>query len=200
MPAQNVERRGLTLLGSALHVRDEHTFSHCTRTEALALELGRHSGLDANDLRILRIAARAHDIGKIGVPDHVLHKEGRLGPEEWLAMQAHSRIGCELITEIAAAEAAGVARVVLHHHEAFDGSGYPEGLAGEAIPALSRMIAIVDAYDAIAERRSYHAPRCHADVMQILNGENAHKYDPFLLSSFNRLIVTSGFRAAGDAA
>jgi HD-GYP domain-containing protein (c-di-GMP phosphodiesterase class II) len=200
MPGLDVEKRGLSLLGSALEVRDEHTHGHCTRTEALAVELGRQCRLQDTWLRTLRMAARAHDIGKIGVPDHVLFKQGRLDPDEWLTMQAHSRLGCELIIRIAAADSRRVAHVVLHHHEAFDGSGYPDGRAGEAIPTLSRIIAIVDAYDAIAERRSYHAPRCHAEVMDILNGENAHKYDPFLLSSFNRLIETSGFRAAGDVA
>lgn len=186
---------GLLLFGSALDARDPFTGLHCSRTEALAVELGRHCGLPTGELKSLRLAARAHDIGKIGVPDHVLNKVGRLDPEEWLAMQTHSECGYQLIMEITDLDTSGIARVVRHHHEGFDGSGYPAGLAGEAIPALARIIAIADGYDAIAERRSYHAARSHADVMAILNGENASKYDPYILGQFNTLIESSGFRA-----
>jgi len=189
---------GLRLFGSALDVRDTFTSLHCGRTEALANELGVQCGLSGAELRTLGLSAHAHDIGKIAVADHVLTKEGRLNPQEWLAMQAHSERGYHLVMEIDDDDTDVVAQAVLHHHEAFDGSGYPAGLSGEAIPPLARMIAIVDAYDAIAERRSYHGARNHAQVIAILNGENAHKYDPYLLVHFNSLIASSKFRAPAD--
>jgi HD-GYP domain-containing protein (c-di-GMP phosphodiesterase class II) len=92
---------------------------------------------------------------------------------------------------------ASIATVVLHHHEAIDGSGYPEGLRGEGIPILSRILSIVDSYDAIATVRPYHAAKSHAEVMRMLHDEQGRKYDPYVLANFGKIVEFSPYKAAG---
>jgi HD-GYP domain-containing protein (c-di-GMP phosphodiesterase class II) len=181
----------------ALRERDENTFAHCDRTCALSVETGRAFGLSSQDLAVLRWAAELHDIGKIGIPDRVLFKPGRLDDEELAVMRTHPRRGHHILTSIPDAQIAPIATVVLHHHEAVDGSGYPEGLRGEGIPVLARILSIVDSYDAIATVRPYHAPKSHVEVMRMLHEEQGRKYDPYILATFSKSVEFSPYRAAG---
>ncbi|MDY6984440.1 MAG: HD domain-containing protein, partial [Pseudomonadota bacterium] len=119
-------------LFAALKARDSYTAYHSNRTTALASSLGKRCGLSAQQLRVLEAAAAVHDIGKIGVPDAVLLKPGRLDAREWALMKRHSEIGAQLLASIKSTEDIDeVATVVRHHHEGFDGKGYPDALAGE---------------------------------------------------------------------
>ena len=181
----------------ALRERDENTFAHCDRTCALSVETGRTFALSSPDLAVLRWAAELHDIGKIGIPDRVLFKPGRLDDEELGVMRTHSRRGHDILASIPDAQIASIATVVLHHHEAIDGSGYPEGLRGEDIPVLARIISIVDSYDAIATVRPYHAPKSHVEVMRMLHEEQGRKYDPYILATFSKTVEFSPYKAAG---
>ena len=181
----------------ALREHDESTFAHCDRTCALSIETGRRFGLSSHDLAVLRWAAELHDIGKIGIPDRVLHKPGRLDPEELEVMRTHPRLGHDILASIPNAQIAAIATVVLHHHEAVDGSGYPEGLRGEGIPVLARILSIVDSYDAIATVRPYHAPKSHVEVMRMLHAEQGRKYDPYVLATFSKVVESSPHRAGG---
>src|ERR1700716_3771451 len=140
----------------ALRERDENTSDHCSRTRALSIATGRTLGLVSDDLTTLCLAAELHDVGKIGIPDRVLLKPGRLDDEELRVMRTHSRRGYDILISIPSVEMAAVAAVVLRHHEALDGGGYPDGLKGEDIPALARIVSVVDCYDAIATVRPYH--------------------------------------------
>jgi len=180
----------------ALRERDENTSEHCTRTCALAVETGIACGLSAADLVTLKLAAALHDVGKIGIPDHVLLKPGRLDDDEIRVMRTHPRRGYEILAAIDDEEIAAVATIVLRHHEAVDGSGYPDGLRGEDIPVMSRIVAIADSYDAIATVRPYHKPRSHEDVMRILFDARDHKYDGYVLGTFVDVIARSDYRAA----
>ncbi|HEY5807488.1 MAG TPA: HD domain-containing phosphohydrolase [Povalibacter sp.] len=180
----------------ALRERDVDTFAHCNRTCALAIETGKVMGLSSQDLTTLRLAAELHDVGKIGIPDHVLLKPGRLDEEELGIMRTHCRRGHHILTSVPNALIEPVATVVLHHHEAVDGSGYPNGLKAEEIPALARIVSVVDSYDAIASVRPYHAPKSHSQVMQILYNEEGRKYDPYVLAIFAKVVECSPYRAS----
>jgi HD-GYP domain-containing protein (c-di-GMP phosphodiesterase class II) len=196
IPDEKLVRVRAGLLG-ALRERDENTFHHCDRTCALCVQTGRMFGLSSQDLAILRRAAELHDIGKIGIPDRVLLKPGRLDDEELAVMRTHSRRGHEMLASIQDDRVVPIATIVLHHHEAVDGNGYPEGLRGEDIPVLARILSIVDSYDAISSARPYHAPKSHAQVMRMLHEEQGRKYDPYVLATFSKIVDVSPYRAAG---
>lgn len=183
-------------LSTALGYRDLMTRLHSERVRDLAVMLGMHHGLDAHQLSALRIGASFHDIGKIGIPDHILLKDSALGADEWEVMKKHSEYGEEIMlsTEFPGSKLA--ARVIRHHHEHFDGGGYPDGMAGEDIPICSRIITIVDSYDAMAVTRPYHRARNHAEIMQVLHSESGSKFEPTLLEMFSKLIEDSPLRAA----
>lgn len=180
----------------ALRERDANTSAHCDRTSALSLETGKALSLSSQELTTLRLAAELHDVGKIGIPDSVLLKPGRLDEEELRIMRTHPRRGHDILTSIPNALIAAVATIVLRHHEAVDGSGYPDGLKADEIPVLSRIISIVDSYDAIATVRPYHAPRSHAQVMEILYKEEGRKYDSQVLATFAKVVESSPHRAS----
>ena len=128
--------RETVALVRALMERDSNTGEHCKRTHALSLELGKAAALSAGEIANLALAARLHDIGKIGIPDSVLLKRGRLEPDELAVMRTHPRRGYEILAVIPDDDHAAVAEAVLRHHECFDGSGYPDGLKGEEVPGL----------------------------------------------------------------
>ena len=172
----------------ALGQKDAYTEAHCTRVERLALELGSRCGLGRLEQSLLRTAARLHDVGKIGIPEQVLLKPGRLTPDEYEVIKRHCEYG-QLICEALAHEHAGlVALVIRHHHEQFDGLGYPDGLAGQDIPICARLISVVDCYDAMTSRRSYRGARSHQETMGILQDECGSKSDPSVFAHFASLV------------
>lgn len=183
-------------LAVALGERDRHTRLHSERVVRLSLELGRECGLSEDQLAVLALAAEFHDIGKIGIPDRVLQKPAPFDDDEWENMKQHPVIGERIMLAIGHEHTAQAAVAVRHHHEHFDGSGYPDGLAGEAIPFYSRIISLADSYDAIAVTRPYHKARGHAAIMDILHAEAIVKHDPALLEIFSQLIERSPLRAA----
>lgn len=173
------------VLGAALERRDIHTSAHCGRVGLLALALAEDLGLPGEVLLVLDVAARFHDVGKIGVPDVILHKPGALDATEWEIMKRHSLHG-EYIVRMDPELPFGdeIALAVRHHHEHYDGAGYPDGLCGRAIPLPSRVLSVVDSYDAIRKRRAYHAPQSHEAAVAILAGERGTKHDPLILDAF----------------
>ncbi len=181
-------------LSVALQVRDSYTRSHCDRSARLATELGHACDVADADLDRLQVSARFHDIGKIGVADAVLLKPGRLTRDEWDLMKTHSALGEQIFRATDIPDQAEIATAIRHHHESFDGTGYPDGLAGEAIPLLSRILLIVDAYDAMTTPRPYHAVRTHAQVMDVMESESGTKLDPELFRKFSALIEHSPAR------
>lgn len=188
----------LSAFCTSLQFRDENTFMHCGRTCALALELGRFCSLNSRELRALVLAATVHDIGKIGIPDRVLLKPGRFEPDEWEVMKTHPEIGCRILSTIQLDGVGNIATAVLHHHECWDGSGYPAGLTGEDIPVLSRIISIADSYDAMATTRPYHRPKAHRAIMKIMLEESVGKYDPNIGDRFAKLIEVSEYRSSAQ--
>jgi len=181
---------------TALCERDPYTRGHCDRVCGLALELANALSLHEKDLEALRIASQLHDIGKIGIRDDILLKPGKLTLNEWEQIKAHSIYGERIIKDTFLSNKDRVALIVRHHHEAFDGSGYPDGLAGNEIPLCSRILLIVDAYDAITTRRSYHDALTHSEAMAILAKEVGTKLDPEIFVVFSKVIATSSARTA----
>lgn len=188
--------KGLQPLVMALSERDLYTERHCARVTGIALTLGRLCGLSSRELRLLRIGSTLHDVGKIGIPDYILLKPARLDADEWAVMQRHAELGQKICDVLNIRNSEEIGRVVRHHHEAFDGTGYPDGLGGTSIPVQSRIIAIADSYDAMALARPYHSPRSHAQVMEVLFDLAGTKYDPDILDLLGTFIHRSRYRAA----
>ncbi len=183
-------------LSAALGERDAQTGLHSDRVIELSLALGARIGLDAEELAVLSLGARLHDIGKIGIPDHILNKPGNFLQAERDAMCQHPLIGERILRASHDARAQQAAEIVRHHHEAFDGSGYPDRLEGTAIPLYARIVSIADNYDAMAVDRPYHPGRPHREIIEILSGVDAGKFDPDLLHAFCYVIEQSPMRAA----
>jgi len=183
------ERFSRTLI-AALDERDGHTREHSDRVANLAESLGRACGLSRRELRLLRIAGEMHDIGKIGIPDAILLKPGSFLPDEWQIMRSHPLRGERIARSVQIDGMDTVATIIRHHHEHFDGSGYPDALAGEDIPVLARILSIVDSYDAMTMPRPYHPARPHEQVMATLATEEGMKHDPALLARFRHCVAT----------
>jgi HD-GYP domain-containing protein (c-di-GMP phosphodiesterase class II) len=179
----------------ALQERDPSTHAHCDRVAALALELGRRCDLSSRELAILSLAAGFHDVGKIGIPDAVLKKQVSLSADDWVIMRSHSIRSERIILAAQIDHGAEVALAARHHHERFEGNGYPDRLAGEAIPYLSRIVAVADAYDAMARMRHYGGTRTHAVIMSELRREQGCQHDGYLIDKFAGFIDHSSFRA-----
>lgn len=182
-------------LSVALGYRDLLTRLHSDRVSGLAVALGERCGLSEEDMGILNIAAAFHDIGKIGIPDHILLKPSKFDENEWETMKRHPVIGEEIMLATELDGTRQVALAVRHHHEHFNGHGYPDGLGGAEIPVHSRIISIVDSYDAMAVTRAYHGARPHHEIIEILHSETGKKHDPRLMQLFCEMIEGSEFMA-----
>jgi HD-GYP domain-containing protein (c-di-GMP phosphodiesterase class II) len=189
-------RRYTRALSVALGFRDLHTRLHSERVLGICERIGERAELTAVERGALRIAATFHDVGKIGIPDRILLKPGRLDADEARVMQKHAELGASIVLATELDGAAAVALVVRHHHEHFDGTGYPDGLAGEQIPVCARIVGIADSYDAMAQERSYHPAKGHAEIMGILREETGRKHDPRLMRIFAEVIDDSSHRSA----
>jgi putative two-component system response regulator len=154
-------------LANAVEAKDAYTQGHTHRVSALAVNLGKRMALREKDIEALHLGGILHDIGKIGIPDEVLNKPGRLTADEWEIIKTHPEIGYR-ICEPLKATIGGALEVIRHHHERLDGSGYPDGLKGEAISMVARIMSVVDIYDAIATDRPYRTSMTREEAVAIL--------------------------------
>jgi putative two-component system response regulator len=146
------------MLAEAGHYNDTETGEHIWRMATYSHLLALAAGWDKDDAKLLEMAAPMHDTGKIGIPDAILQKPGKFTAEEWDIMKQHSRIGYDILSKSHAPLFKLAAEIALNHHEKWDGSGYPNGLAEEAIPESARIVAIADVFDALCMRRPYKEP------------------------------------------
>jgi HD-GYP domain-containing protein (c-di-GMP phosphodiesterase class II) len=181
-------------LSVALGYRDLMTRLHSERVRDIATAMGMRCSLPAKTRDALMLAASFHDIGKIGIPDQILMKPGPFTAEEWEEMKTHSEIGEKIIASVEIEGSDQAAKVIRHHHEFFNGGGYPDGLAGEDIPICSRIITIADNYDAMAVTRSYHRARPHGQILAIMHEETGVKLDPDLMAIFHEVIESEPFK------
>jgi putative two-component system response regulator len=172
-------------LGRAAEYKDNETGIHVIRVGLSAQALALAAGMGKEAAEMLLNAAPMHDVGKIGIPDRILLKEGRLDAEEWEIMKTHCQIGADIIGDEPGTPLLAMARTVaLSHHERWDGSGYPAGLAGESIPLVGRIVAIVDVYDALISSRPYKEPWPSDRAAAYLREKAGHLFDPRLVTLF----------------
>jgi putative two-component system response regulator len=176
----------IAALANAVEAKDVTTERHCQRLAGLAERLGMAAGLEPVSLKAVVNGALLHDIGKIGVPDAILGKAGPLDDEEWAIMRRHPIIGAQICEPLAAAEL--FAPIVRHHHERWDGGGYPDRLRGTAAPVGARIVGLVDAFDAIIHDRPYRPSRSVAEALDIVRREAGRQFDPELVALFLPLI------------
>ncbi|PWJ64958.1 PAS domain S-box-containing protein/diguanylate cyclase (GGDEF)-like protein [Fibrobacter sp. UWR4] len=176
----------LNSLVQALQECDSDTEEHVRRTQTMGAELGRRIGLSDVDQSNLSLLCLLHDIGKIGVPLEILNKPGKLTSEEWDVLRSHPMKGYQIAKS--SAELEGIADMILHHHERWDGAGYPDGLSCETIPLLSRVIAVVDAYDAMVNTRSYRKALPQKMAIDELKRCAGTQFDPNIVSEFLQML------------
>ncbi len=180
------EKHIIDTLGTILAVRDPHTGEHAERLQNLAQVLGKDIGLSEFESKRLRLLALLHDIGKIGTPDAILFKPGKLSPKEWEIMKKHAEEGYRTAKNIP--QLSCIADEILCHHEKWNGKGYPKGLNGKEIPILSRIISIVDAYDVMLIGRLYKKAMTKKEAIQELKKNAGTQFDPELAERFLKII------------
>jgi len=177
----------ITTLALTIEARDPYTLGHCDRLSRYAVALGEALGLDHEMLRALRLGGYLHDLGKIAVPDGILLKPGPLDPVEQERIRAHPGAGSDLVLGLRSMEL--VRPIMRHHHEKWDGSGYPDGLKGAAIPLGARIISVVDVFDALHTERPYKAALPRSEAVSLLIREtDAGYWDPKVVETFLEIL------------
>ncbi len=175
----------LLTLAMAVESRDPHTGDHCERLARMGVRLGRCLGLPGESLQALRRGGYLHDVGKVAVPDAILLKPARLTEEEWAVMRRHTLVGEEICRRLRSLTL--VLPIIRSHHERWDGSGYPDGLKGDAIPLLARVLQMVDIYDALRTARPYKPALSASEALEQMEREASQGWlDPQLLADFAR--------------
>ncbi len=181
---QSAYEASLTMLANAIEVRNEYTRGHVERVTAYALLLADQLGWQGKRLEALRFGAILHDIGKIHVPETILTKKGPLTAEEWVEIKRHPVNGAEMIRDISYLTLAVPA--VRHHHERYDGTGYPDGLEGEAIPLEARIVTVADGLDAMTTTRSYRVALSLTQACDEITRCSGTQFDPMVVDAFRR--------------
>lgn len=176
------------MLGVASEFKDTDTGTHIWRMAAYSSALAAACGHDAPWCRKIELAAPMHDIGKLGIPDVILHKPGKLDAAEWAVMQGHSDVGYKILMKSSAPILQLAATIARYHHEKWDGSGYPDGLAGEAIPEVARIVAVADVFDALSVKRPYKDAWPLDRVLETLSKDAGRHFDPRLIEHFIRIL------------
>jgi len=178
-------------IARVVEARDQDTGDHCERLARLSVALGERVGLDGEQVTALRRGGYLHDLGKIGIPDEVLLKPGKLNPDEWSLMKRHVEIGVEICSPLRSLQP--VLPLIRHHHERYDGSGYPDGLSGEEIPLLARVFQVVDVYDALTVDRCYRPAMSVEQAVTVVEEETEKGFwDPDIVREFLTMLDEGG--------
>jgi len=171
-------------LSVAAEYKDNETGRHILRMSGYCRVLARTAGLDQEAVDLIHSAAPMHDVGKIGIPDHILGKPAKLDPDEWEIMKTHTTIGAKIIGRHDNRLMVLARRIALSHHERWDGTGYPEGLAGEDIPLEARIVALADVFDALTSKRPYKEPWPEDEACEYIREQRGKQFDPRLTDLF----------------
>jgi putative nucleotidyltransferase with HDIG domain len=183
-------RKALDVLARVMDMSDPATSEHSRDIAELVPRVGRKLGFGGAACEELELAARFHDIGKVAVPDEVLRKPGPLDSEEWQLMACHVEWGAELLRHLPECES--IARIVRHHHERYDGGGYPDGLKADQIPMASRIITVCDAYGAMVSDRPYRRALPHARALEELRDGAGEQFDPEAVAAVLSVATSDG--------
>lgn len=194
----NLHLRTIEALALAIEAKDQTTHDHLQRVRIYAIEVGKELGLKGADLEALHAASLLHDIGKLAVPEHIIAKPGRLTPEEFEKMKIHTVVGAEILERVRFPYP--VAPIVRAHHEKWDGSGYPYGLKGDAIPIGARILSAVDFLDALASDRQYRRAMPLDEVMKRLSEESGKSFDPKVVDVLEKRYKTLEKMAVAQSA
>jgi ribonuclease P protein subunit RPR2 len=175
----------VSALSNAVEARDAYTGRHAERVSAYGMELARVVGLPLEDMPLLQFGFLLHDIGKVAVPDAILYKPEALTAEERALIEQHPLIGAEIVGRVEFLSSA--VDVVRSHHERWDGTGYPDGLAGEAIPLAARVFAVADVLDALTTTRPYRPASSFAVAREMITAESGTQFDPRVIEAFNSI-------------
>src|SRR5580704_235693 len=165
-----------------LDLKDLNTGVHSTRLAEWGMRVGQELGLEEAELQNLEVAALLHDIGKVGIPDSILKKPGKLDDEEYALMKKHPEYGWAVLRMLPGFERAALD--ILHHHESFDGKGYPAGLKDTEIPVVSRIVCVIDAFDAMVSSRPYRKRVPHEEAVRRLKEASGTQFDPVVVECF----------------
>lgn len=182
--AENVIHQLAESLGTAIDAKDPYTSLHSEEVAEVSHAIALSYGLPSNQADIIHVAGHLHDIGKIGVPDQILKKEGPLTDTEWVEIKKHPDKGAEILKPVGCLVDTGIVEMVRHHHERFDGKGYPSGLKGEAIPVGARIIALADTISAILQNRPYRPAQNFDHVLEEIRRCSGSQFDPTVVEAF----------------
>lgn len=174
-------------LGKAIDAKDTYTLAHSEEVAVISQTLALSMGLGHQMADLIHVAGHLHDLGKIGVPDEILAKTTHLTSEEWLAIRKHPDIGADILAPIACLRECGIVDMVRAHHERFDGSGYPQGLAGAQIPLGARIIAVADSLSAMLQSRPYRAAKSFNEACREIARGMGSQFDPKVVAAFARV-------------
>jgi putative two-component system response regulator len=182
------QKDAIFMLGEAAHFNDNDTGTHIWRMADYARALAQSVGWTLDGCNLIELAAPMHDTGKIGIPDSILRKASELDKDEWAIMQTHTRIGFEILSKSNAPVFKLAAEIALHHHEKWDGSGYPYGMKGQKIPESARIVAIADVFDALCRKRSYKESWSLDKILGHLSDSAGRHFDPALINKFTAIL------------
>lgn len=175
------QREIVYMLGESIETRSKETGSHVRRVAEFSRILAAHYGLSDYEVDLIVLASPLHDFGKIGIPDAILHKPGKLDENEWAVMKTHSSMGSELLNRSNRQILKAASIIAGQHHEKWNGQGYPDGLAENDIHIFARIVSLADVYDALNSKRSYKSPWSREDVNKLIRGERGEHFDPDLV-------------------
>lgn len=185
---EETRQEAILRLGRAAEYRDNETGMHVIRMSRLSEKLAREIGLTDQECQLILQASPLHDVGKIGIPDEILLKPGKLNEQEWTIMKKHPEIGAEILSGIHSVVMQMAETIALTHQERWDGSGYPRGLKGEEIPLAGRVVALCDVFDALTSKRYYKEAYSIEKSMQIIEEGSGKDFEPQLVEAFKRIL------------
>jgi putative two-component system response regulator len=185
---EETRREAILRLGRAAEYRDNETGMHVIRMSRLSALLAKEIGLSEQECQLILQASPMHDVGKIGIPDHILLKPGKLDDKEWKTMKMHPEIGAEILSGSRSELMQMAESIALSHQERWDGSGYPHGLQGEKIPLAGRIVAVADVFDALTSKRYYKDAFSVEDSMKIIEDSSGKDFEPRLVEAFKKAL------------
>lgn len=195
---RDMAMRSITTISNTMDAKDDYTHGHSERVAEYSVKIAKELGLQGERISNIHSIALLHDIGKVGVPDYVLNKAGKLTEDEFVKMKAHTTIGSEILEDIGSI-LPEISVGATYHHERYDGKGYPKGLKGEEIPFIARLIAVADAYDAMTSDRCYRKRISDEQVLEELINGSGKQFDPEIVKALVRILQEGRINQGADA-